>query len=78
MTQKAKLFKTGGSQAVRLPREYRFEEATEVWIHREGDRVILEAKRPDWSADFLELAGSAPSFPYLEEALAVEPGPDLG
>ena len=37
----AKLFKVGGSQAVRLPKEFRFSGDT-VRIHREGDRVILE------------------------------------
>ena len=37
----AKLFWTGRSQAVRLPREFRFEGA-EVRIRREGERVILE------------------------------------
>ena len=30
----AKLFKTGGSQAVRLPRAYRFEGRTEILIRR--------------------------------------------
>lgn len=37
----AKLFKVGGSQAVRLPKAYRFSGDT-VRIHREGDRVVLE------------------------------------
>jgi antitoxin VapB len=37
----AKLFKVGGSQAVRLPKEFRFSGDT-VRIHREGDRVVLE------------------------------------
>lgn len=37
----AKLFKTGGSQAVRLPREFRFR-GTAVRIWRAGGRVILE------------------------------------
>ncbi|HVR30488.1 MAG TPA: AbrB/MazE/SpoVT family DNA-binding domain-containing protein [Thermoanaerobaculia bacterium] len=77
MKQRAKLFKTGGSQAVRLPRELRFDDTDEVWIHRQGDRVILEAKRKRWSEDFLALAGSSPSFPYPAEPSAVEPGPDL-
>jgi antitoxin VapB len=40
--QKAKLFTHGGSQAVRLPKAFRFE-GTEVKIEREGDRVILQA-----------------------------------
>ena len=36
----AKVFMTGRSQAVRLPRKYRFE-GTEVEIRRKGDSVIL-------------------------------------
>lgn len=40
----AKIFTTGGSQAVRLPREFRFE-GTEVLIRKDGDRVILEPTR---------------------------------
>jgi virulence-associated protein VagC len=38
---RAKLFTHGGSQAVRLPKAFRFNGA-EVRIRREGDRVILE------------------------------------
>lgn len=37
----AKLFTSGGSQAVRLPKAYRFE-GQEVSIRRDGDAVILE------------------------------------
>jgi antitoxin VapB len=37
----AKIFWSGRSQAVRLPKEFRFD-GTEVRIRREGDRVILE------------------------------------
>jgi antitoxin VapB len=39
----AKLFTTGGSQAVRLPRDFRFE-GNEVLIRKEGKAVILEPK----------------------------------
>ena len=39
----AKLFKNGNSQAVRLPKEFRFE-GDEVLIHREGNKVIIEQK----------------------------------
>ena len=38
----AKLFWNGRSQAVRLPKEFRFE-GTEVHIEREGGRVVLES-----------------------------------
>jgi antitoxin VapB len=40
---RAKLFRNGGSQAVRLPKECRFGTGQrEVLVHREGHRVILE------------------------------------
>ena len=41
MTAIAKLFIHGRSQAVRLPKEYRFE-GKEVRVSKVGDRVILE------------------------------------
>jgi len=37
-----KLFKNGRSQALRLPKEFRFEGVKEVSIRREGKAVILE------------------------------------
>ncbi len=77
MADRAKLFRTGGSQAVRLPKEYRFQGQTEVLIRREGARVVLENAKGEWSPGFLALAGSAQDFPYPPEPAAVEPGPDL-
>jgi antitoxin VapB len=41
MSVTAKLFVDGGSQAVCLPDEFRFE-GTEVRISKVGDKVILE------------------------------------
>jgi antitoxin VapB len=41
----AKLFTHGGSQAVRLPKEFRFE-GTEVFVRRVGDEVVLSAQAP--------------------------------
>ena len=77
MSERAKLFRTGGSQAVRLPKQYRFESQSEVLICREGGRVILAPARRTWSRRFLQLAGSAKDFPYPPEPLAAEPGPRL-
>ncbi len=77
MADRAKLFKTGGSQAVRLPRAYRFQEQTEVLIRREGRRVVLEEACRRFSRRFLALAGSAKEFPYPPELPAAEPGPKL-
>jgi len=77
MSERAKLFVSGGSQAVRLPKAYRFEKQGEVRISRDGERVILEPARRRWSRAFIELSGGAPDFPYPEEPLPAEPGPDL-
>lgn len=44
--KRAKLFMHGGSQAVRLPKEFRFE-GKEVTIRKDGDRIILEPVRHD-------------------------------
>ena len=43
MTATAKLFKHGGSQAVRLPKAFRFE-GTEVEIEKRGAEVVLRPK----------------------------------
>jgi antitoxin VapB len=39
----AKLFKHGGSQAVRLPKAFRFE-GTEVIIEKRGEEIVLKPK----------------------------------
>jgi antitoxin VapB len=56
MSHRAKLFQNGGSQAVRLPKDCRFEDQHEVLVHREGDRVILEPA-DEWSEAFLACLG---------------------
>lgn len=49
----AKIFQNGRSQAVRLPREFRFEE-DEILIRKEGDNVILSPRPKSWEAFFNE------------------------
>ncbi len=62
--QKAKLFTHGGSQAVRLPKAFRFE-GTEVRIRKEGDRVILEPLPVDWADLWAKLdALDDPEHPF--------------
>ena len=43
----AKLFENGRSQAVRLPKQYRFQ-ADEVNVHKIGDIVMLIPKDSKW------------------------------
>ena len=44
----AKIFWSGRSQAVRLPKEFRFDAET-VRIRRHGNAVILEPVTEDWA-----------------------------
>ena len=46
--EKAKVFWSGRSQAVRLPKDFRFQ-ADEVRIRRHGSAVILEPIADDWA-----------------------------
>jgi len=53
-TVTARLFKNGRSQAVRLPKEFRFS-GDEVLVRREGDAVILEPiRRKAWPRGYWE------------------------
>jgi antitoxin VapB len=47
--QTAKLFKNGRSQAVRLPKEFRFE-GDEVYVKRVGGGVVLLSKDDPWAS----------------------------
>ena len=76
----AKLFKTGRSQAVRLPKEYRFE-GEEVYIKRVGPAVVLLPRKPKqtWSAWFAALAEFDNEPPIERERLTEQqhrPSPD--
>lgn len=56
----AKLFVTGRSQAVRLPKEFRFE-GDEVFIKRVGEAVVL-LPRHGWGTLFGALDAFEPGF----------------
>ena len=56
----AKLFINGRSQAVRLPKEFRFE-GDEVFIKRVGDAVVL-LPRHGWGTLFAALDAFEPGF----------------
>lgn len=63
--QRAKLFMHGGSQAVRLPKAFRFE-GTEVSVRRVGEAVVLEPLQRDLPSLWARLdASGAAGFPDL-------------
>ena len=53
---RAKVFKSGNSQAVRLPKEFRFE-TKEVEIFRQGNDVVLRSSRTDLT-ELFEILGT--------------------
>ena len=58
----AKLFQNGRSQAVRLPKEFRFK-GNEVKISKKGDKVILEPlERSRWPDGFWDNFSLDPDF----------------
>ena len=65
----AKLFWSGRSQAVRLPKEFRFP-GNSVRIRRHGNAVILEPEANDW--EWLD-AVSGPFDQDFIEAMQEEP-----
>ncbi|WP_068636404.1 antitoxin [Thauera butanivorans] len=61
----AKLFINGRSQAVRLPKEYRFD-GDEVMVKRVGDAVVL-LPRHGWRTLFDALDQFEPGFELVRE-----------
>ena len=72
MADIAKIFTTGRSQAVRLPKEYRFK-GTEVYIRKEKGKVILSEKpQKTWAKIFDDFSGD-PDFTVHRELLKDSP-----
>ena len=68
MADTAKIFTSGRSQAVRLPKEYRFK-GSEVYIKKEKGRVILSEKPVrTWAEIFGDFSGD-PDFTVHREHL---------
>ena len=66
METTAKLFKNGRSQAVRLPKEFRFE-GDEVIIRKKGKQVILEPlEKTEWPRGFWKKFSADPDFEIPE------------
>ena len=57
----AKVFQNGQSQAVRLPKEFRFEDS-EVYIKKSGNVVLLIPRSDSWSSLFGSLKKFSSDF----------------
>ena len=67
----AKILQNGQSQAVRLPKEFRFE-GNHVFIKKEGDTVILIQQKNSWDMLFNSLDKFSDDFMVTREQLEIE------
>ena len=79
---RGKVFWTGRSQAIRIPRAFRVSTA-EVKVRRDGSSLVLEpieleTDEKGWPRAFWELAGSAPDFDLGDRDRGHERGDVLG
>ncbi len=74
MMKIAKLFQTGRSQAVRLPKEFRFE-GSQVYVTRMGNAVVLLPETHTWDILFEACEAFSGDFMAEREQPAVETRP---
>lgn len=67
----AKIFENGRSQAVRLPKKYRFE-SDEVYIQKIGDKVLLTPKDKAWDTFMQGVNGFSDDF-FEDGRMITEP-----
>ena len=70
MNHIAKIFMNGRSQAVRLPKEFRFD-CDEVFVRKQGDEIVISPKQNTWD-DFFD---QSPAFDekFMEDREQTEP-----
>jgi antitoxin VapB len=66
LLKRAKVFKNGRSQAVRLPKEFRVN-TDEVFIRKHGDEIIITTKEPTWEAFFRKPSSFGKDFNFDRE-----------
>lgn len=73
--QTAKLFTNGRSQAIRLPKAYRFEGITEVTIEKEGDALVLRPVKHPSIQRLIDAIDKFDAFPERDQPAAPEERP---
>jgi len=62
----ARVFTSGNSQAVRLPKEFRLD-VEKVFIHRSGDSLVLTPRMKSWEGFAEGLSGLSDDFAVDDE-----------
>ena len=73
MAQTGRIFQTGGSQAVRLPKDHRFP-GNKVRITKVPEGTLLQAVQEDPDAWFQALDEAGGAAPFMEDGRA-QPAP---
>lgn len=73
----AKIFQNGQSQAVRIPKEFRFENQKEVFITKEADAIILFPKKSKFDILFDSLERFSDDFMQTRVQPPLEKREDL-
>ena len=76
MTATAKVFKSGNSQAVRLPKKFRIKN-NEVLIKKEGDRLIIIPKPKSWHDFFYNTPNVSEDFMVDREDSIPQERPEI-
>ena len=66
----AKLFVNGGSQALRLPKAFRFEGASEVLLKKDGDSVIISPRKRAPIQRLIDTLARFENFPERDQPRA--------
>ncbi len=72
--QTAKLFTNGSSQAVRLPKEFRFQ-GTEVYVQKVGGCILLSPKDQAWETFMQGVGGFTEDYFAAVESSRAEDVP---
>ena len=67
----AKVFFSGRSQAVRIPKPFRFD-TDEVYVERDGEKVILTPKQKSWTTYFADAKRFTDEFPETIDSPSAE------
>ena len=65
MTQLAKVFQNGRSQAIRIPKEFRVD-TQEVYIEKVGDSLIIKPKKDNKWDSFFDLLEDVDTTDFLK------------
>jgi antitoxin VapB len=72
----AKIFKNGKSQAIRLPKEYRFQ-GSKVYIKQVGNAVVLLPEQDSWQTLIESLAQFSDDFMLERQQPPVQEREDI-